>query len=145
MKREKMRMIVEGRRPSYANAFAAGLDLTVRLETPSITFKNGDNYAVRTGVKVEIPHGYFGLVAIRSGLGAKGLILSNGIGVIDEDYRGEIRVPLYYHGDEPLTINDGERVAQFILVPYVQAEIEYVEALSETDRGEKGFGSSGRF
>lgn len=139
-----MPVMTEGRCPTYANAFAAGLDLHV-ADDRAISFTRGTHAVIRTGVSVALPSGHFGLIAIRSGLGMKGLVLSNGVGVIDEDYRGEIRIPLYYHGDEPLTIEPGERVAQMIVIPYVQPTLVPTDALDETDRGTEGFGSSGRF
>lgn len=139
-----MRYCATGKEPSYANAFAAGLDLPLMNEE-GLTFRPGDHGVVHTGVAVELPRGTFGLVAIRSGLGMKGLVLSNGIGVIDEDYRGEIRIPLFYHGEETLHLVQGERVAQMIVVPYLQPILQKAETLSETDRGKEGFGSSGRF
>lgn len=139
-----MRYCAAEKEPSYANAFAAGLDLPLMNEG-GLTFHPGDHGVVHTGIAVELPRGTFGLVAIRSGLGMKGLVLSNGIGVIDEDYRGEIRIPLFYHGEETLHLVQGERVAQMIVVPYLQPILQKVETLSETDRGEEGFGSSGRF
>lgn len=139
-----MRYCATGKKPSYSNAFAAGLDLPLMNEE-GLTFHPGDHGVVHTGISVELPKGTFGLVAIRSGLGMKGLVLSNGIGVIDEDYRGEIRIPLFYHGEETLHLAQGERVAQMIVVPYLQPILQQTETLSETDRGEEGFGSSGRF
>ncbi len=133
-----------GHIPTYSNEFAAGLDLKVKTDE-TIILKHGDHAKIKTGICVEIPHGYFGLIAVRSGLGARGLVLSNAVGIIDEDYRGEIMIPIYNHGDDVFELNNGERIAQMILIPYVQGKIKVVESLSETERGKGGFGSSGRF
>ena len=139
-----MRVVCEGQAPKYANEKAAGLDLRY-CGTETVRISPGERVSLKTGLRVEIPSGYFGLVAIRSGLGFRGLILTNGIGVIDEDYRGEIGLSVNHMGEEPIVIEPGERVAQLILVPYVQGRLEFVQELSETDRGSGGFGSSGRF
>lgn len=139
-----MKLLCAGHRPSYANERAAGLDLRAMCDAP-VSIEPGKRVKLNTGVRAEIPSGFFGMVAIRSGLGFRGLILSNGIGVIDEDYRGEIAMSVTNLGEETITIEDGERVAQMILVPYTQAEIEFADELEETSRGEGGFGSSGRF
>ncbi|MDY3052568.1 MAG: dUTP diphosphatase [Ndongobacter sp.] len=139
-----MRLHCAGAQPSYANECAAGLDLRVRLGKTLKLFP-GDRAVLETGVSVEIPCGYFGLVAVRSGLGFRGLVLANGVGVIDEDYRGEIKVAVHHHGEKPIVLEDGERVAQLILIPYVQAKLVFTEQLSETERGACGMGSSGRF
>lgn len=143
-KKTVMRYRATGKKPAYANAFATGMDLPFMNEE-AVELHTGEHTEVFTGVHVELPRGTFGLVAIRSGLGRKGLMLSNGIGIIDEDYRGEIRIPLYYHGIEPLRLEPGERVAQMVIIPYVQADLQWSEDLSDTKRGQEGFGSSGRF
>ncbi len=140
----KMNCIVEGVMPQYANSNAAGMDLCIKTEEDLI-IESGGHAFIHTGFYAEIPEGHFGLVAIRSGLGAKGLMLSNGIGVIDSDYRGEIRIPLFNHSDKAMKLEDGERVAQMIILPYVRAELEEKESLEGTERGNLGFGSSGRF
>lgn len=144
MNRIKMKMISKKDKPSYSNSHAAGLDLRY-IGEEKLIFSSGDHHMIGSGIHVEIPDGYFGLVAIRSGLGAKGLVLSNGVGIIDNDYRGEIKVPLYYHGEGELVIEPGERVCQLLILPFVQADIEYVDKLEKSDRGHDGFGSSGRF
>lgn len=147
MSKPAMKIFYAKKLPQYANDHAAGLDLHMANEE-KITLQSQQHALIYTGVHVAIPHGYFGLVAIRSGLGMKGVVLSNGIGVIDEDYRGEIRIPLYYHGEGELSLEPGERIAQMVLIPYTQAQlmpVDSVEALGQTDRGTAGFGSSGRF
>ena len=101
---------------------------------------------VGTGVAMEIPDGYVGLVFARSGLACKkGLAPANKVGVIDSDYRGEIKVALHNHNGsgDALVVENNERIAQISIVPYLKAEFEEVETLEETDRGEKGFGSTG--
>lgn len=136
--------IVRGKKPSYANKYAAGLDLPYFGEE-TLVIQPGDHITVHTGLSLELPPGYFGLVVIRSGLGSKGLMLANGVGIIDEDYRGEIRMPLFHHGDQTLSIMPGERIAQMVVTPYVQVQLEEVDRLEESARGLDGFGSSGRF
>jgi len=117
----------------------AGLDLYTVEE---IVLKPGDWAAVPTGIAVEIPEGHFGLVKDRSGLALK-----HGLhclaGVIDENYRGELKVVIINLGREEVKLEKGTRVAQLIVVPYLPVEVEEVEELSDTERGEKGFGSSG--
>lgn len=140
----KMNCIIEGVKPQYANLSAAGMDLCIKTEEDLI-IESGGHAFIHTGFYAEIPEGHFGLVAIRSGLGAKGLMLSNGIGVIDSDYRGEIRIPLYNHSDQSMKLENGERVAQMIIIPYIRAELVEQEDLQGTERGDSGFGSSGRF
>lgn len=141
---EHLYFTTQGKVPSYANAFAAGLDLSVKTEE-ALVLCPGAHQTIHTGLSCALPRGYFGLIAIRSGLGSRGLVLSNGLGIIDEDYRGEIRIPLYNHGEETIRLENGERVAQMILIPYIQPILEEVDQLEETERGKEGFGSSGRF
>lgn len=138
-----MPIVTDRHLPTYANAFAAGLDLRVVLEEP-VSIAPYERVRLHTGLRVQIPEGYFGMVVVRSGLGFRGLTLANAVGIIDSDYRGEIQIGVVNLSDEPIALEDGERIAQMILVPYVQAELKVVEALEETERGEKGFGSSGR-
>ena len=118
--------------PTYGSAGSAGGDL---YETAFIG----------TGIAVEIPLGYVGLVYARSGLACKrGLAPANKVGVIDSDYRGEIKVALHNHGKEAQTVATGERIAQLVIAPYIFAEYEEKDELSDTVRGEGGFGSTGR-
>lgn len=139
-----MEYIARGKAPVYANEFAAGMDLSL-ADQGGMTFESGDHKTIHTGLSVAIPEGYFGLVCIRSSLGMRGLILSNGVGIIDPDYRGEIRIPLFNHGEETIRLEEGERVAQMILLPYIQVDFKAVDRLNDTERGKEGFGSSGRF
>lgn len=129
--------------PSYGSAYAAGADLYACLEEKK-TIAPGETYLVKTGIAVEIPEGYVGLIYARSGLASKkGLAPANKVGVIDSDYRGEIMVALHNHSGSPQEIAEGERVAQMVIAPYVMAEYEETEELEETVRGAGGFGSTG--
>lgn len=130
--------------PSYGSEFSAGADLYACIED-AITIAPGKMTAVSTGIAMEIPAGYVGLVYARSGLATKrGLAPANKVGVIDSDYRGEIMVALYNQSDAPQTIEPGERIAQIVLTPYLTAEFALAETLSDTVRGAGGFGSTGR-
>ena len=132
------------RLPRYGSEYAAGADLFALLDAP-LTIGPGQTALLPTGLSAEIPEGYVGLVFARSSLGIKrGLAPANKVGVIDSDYRGEIRVGLYNHGGEPQTVEPFERVAQFVIVPFLKAEFTESETLSDTARGEGGFGSTGR-
>jgi len=129
--------------PHYGSACAAGADLYAVMDAP-LTLAAGETALVHTGLAVEIPVGFVGLVCARSGLATKrGLAPANKVGVIDSDYRGEIMVALHNHGSAPQTIEHGERVAQLVLVPYLTAAYEQAESLTDTDRGAGGFGSTG--
>ena len=130
--------------PTYGSAFAAGADLYACLEEP-VTIGPGETYWVSTGIALEVPVGCAGLVYARSSLGAKrGLGPANKVGVVDIDYRGEVRVALFIHSPEPQTINPGERVAQFVITPVVTPQYVEAEELLDTDRGTGGFGSTGK-
>lgn len=129
--------------PKYGSADAAGADLYAVMDEP-LTLAPGQTALVHTGLAVEIPTGFVGLVCARSGLATKrGLAPANKVGVIDADYRGEVMVALHNHGVEAQTIDHGERVAQLVLVPYLTADYEQAQDLSDTDRGAGGFGSTG--
>ncbi|MDY3724073.1 MAG: dUTP diphosphatase [Candidatus Borkfalkiaceae bacterium] len=130
--------------PTYGSAGSAGGDL-YSAEENDITVASGQTAFIGTGLAVEIPQGLVGLVYARSGLACKkGLAPANKVGVIDSDYRGEIKVALYNHGKEPQTVAKGERIAQLVIAPFVFAEYEETDDLSDTARGEGGFGSTGR-
>ena len=130
--------------PVYGTAGAAGADLSALLDEP-LTIAPGETVMIHTGLSLELPEGYAGLVYPRSGLSCKrGLAPANKVGVIDSDYRGEFFVPLHNHGAVPQTIEDGERIAQMILTPYLTAKFVEASELSDTVRGEGGFGSTGR-
>ena len=131
--------------PTYGSAEAAGADLYALLPAETLTVAAGKTEMIHTGVAMEIPAGYVGLVCARSGLASKrGLAPANKVGVIDSDYRGEIIVALHNHSDADQSIADGERVAQLVIVPYLAADLQEVETLSDTERGAGGFGSTGK-
>jgi dUTP pyrophosphatase len=130
--------------PAFGSAYAAGADLYACLLEP-VTIQPGDTFWVPTGIALEVPQGCAGFVYARSSLGAKrGLAPANKVGVIDSDYRGEIRVVLLNHSKEPQTIQPGERVAQFVIAPVIIPTYVEAEELEETDRGAGGFGSTGK-
>ncbi|MBQ8533829.1 MAG: dUTP diphosphatase [Clostridia bacterium] len=129
--------------PKRATEGAAGADLYA-ITQGSITIKPHTTCMIHTGIALEIPEGMCGLIFARSGLASKkGLAPANKVGLIDSDYRGEIMVALHNHTDEDRVIDDGERVAQLVIMPYVAAEYSLCDSLSDTDRGEGGFGSTG--
>ncbi len=130
--------------PTYGSLEAAGADLYACLEE-AVTIQPGESYFVPTGIALEVPKGCAGLVYARSSMGAKrGLAPANKVGVIDSDYRGEIKVVLHNHSKQPQTVEPGERVAQFIITPVLTPVYEEVEELSDTSRGTGGFGSTGK-
>jgi dUTP pyrophosphatase len=129
--------------PTYGSAFAAGADLYACMEE-SVTIAAGKTEFIKTGIALEIPAGFAGLIYARSGLACKkGLAPANKVGVIDADYRGEIMVALHNHSGEPVTVNHGERIAQLVITPYLTAVFHEADELSDTVRGEGGFGSTG--
>lgn len=131
--------------PAYATQGSAGMDLYACIEE-SITLQPQQLVMVPTGLAIEICDiNYAAFLYARSGLGVKhGICLSNGVGVVDSDYRGEVCVGLCNVSDKPYVIEPMERVAQMVIAPVVRAEIEEVSELSDTDRGQGGFGSTGR-
>ena len=130
--------------PTYGSAEAAGADLYACL-TESIAIQPGQTAFVPTGLAMEIPSGYAGLIYARSGLACKrGLAPANKVGVVDADYRGEFMVVLYNHSNEAQVINHGERIAQLVITPVFTPGFIEVEELSDTVRSEGGFGSTGK-
>jgi len=130
--------------PSYGSEFAAGADLYSCTDGEVLTVAPGQTVMVHTGISLEIPEGYAGLVYARSGLAVKsGLAPANKVGVIDSDYRGEIMVALHNHSTEPKTVGDRERIAQIVITPYIKAVFTECEELEETERASGGFGSTG--
>ncbi|MBI1857747.1 MAG: dUTP diphosphatase [Candidatus Melainabacteria bacterium] len=130
--------------PSYATEGAAGMDLTNVLEEP-LTLKPGERAKIPTGLIMILPEGYEGQTRPRSGLAAKhGITLTNCVGTIDSDYRGELCCLMINLGNEPYTIQPGERIAQLIISPVVHVETEETDKIPETKRGSGGFGSTGR-
>ena len=131
--------------PAYATAGAAAMDLCACMEEP-VTLAPGGRQGIPTGIAIALPGPeYVALVCSRSGMGTRhGITLSNSVGVIDSDYRGEIRVGLTNLSDTPYTVQPGDRIAQLAVMPVVQAELERVDSLDETGRGTGGFGSTGK-
>lgn len=130
--------------PEYKTAGAAGMDLCAAI-TEGITLKPLERRLIPTGLKIELEHGYEAQIRPRSGLSIKhGISLINCVGTIDEDYRGEVCVPVVNLSNEEYTIQPDERIAQMVIARVEQAKIEVVTELSETERGEGGFGSTGK-
>ena len=131
--------------PKFATAGAACMDLCACIDAP-VTLEAGARALIPTGIAIALPSAdYVALVFARSGLGIKqGVCLSNGVGVIDSDYRGEIGVGLVNLGQSAYTVQPGDRIAQLMVLPVVQPALEFVDELDETERGAGGFGSTGR-
>lgn len=129
--------------PSYGTEFSAGADLYA-LPGQEIVLNPNETTLVHTGIAMEIPEGFAGFVFARSGIATKrGLAPANKVGVIDSDYRGEIMVALHNHSDKIQKIEDNERVAQLVIMPYLRAEFIESETLEDTKRASGGFGSTG--
>jgi dUTP pyrophosphatase len=129
--------------PTYGSQCAAGADLYACLDAP-VTIEPAQTVLIHTGVAMAIPDGLVGLIFARSGLASKkGLAPANKVGVIDSDYRGEIMVALHNHGSVPQTVEPGDRIAQFLVMPVITAQFAEVDSLDETERGAGGFGSTG--
>jgi len=130
--------------PTHATAASAGVDLRADLNEPMIV-SPGENVKIPTGLAIELPSRFVvALVFARSGLANRhGLCLTNGVGVIDSDYRGEIQVLIHNSGPQPVSINPGDRIAQMVFMPVFQALFEEVAELQDTTRGSGGFGSTG--
>lgn len=130
--------------PAYATVSSAGLDLKAVLDQP-LTLQPLERKIIGTGLKIALPEGYEAQVRPRSGLAAKhGLTVLNAPGTIDADYRGEIGVILVNLSNEAVEINPGERIAQLVVAQYTQVDCQSVTSLDTTDRGEGGFGSTGK-
>lgn len=141
----KVKVINKGKQslPEYKTRGSSGIDLKASLEAP-ILLKSMDRALVSTGLFISIPDGYEGQVRGRSGLAINhGISLANGIGTIDSDYRGEVKVILINLGKEDFIINDGDRIAQLVLTKYETIDFELVEDLDSTNRGSGGFGHTG--
>lgn len=129
--------------PAYGSPDAAGADLYVVADGP-VTIAPGETVMLHTGLAFAIPQGFVGLVCARSGMACKrGLAPANKVGVVDADYRGEVLVFLHNHGGEAQVVEDGDRVAQLVIVPYLTAEFTQADELDGTERGSGGFGSTG--
>ena len=130
--------------PTYGSTEAAGADLYACLAEP-VTIRPGETAWIPTGIAMEVPKGCAGLIYARSGLACKkGLAPANKVGVVDSDYRGPVTVVLYNHGSEPQTIGHGERIAQMVITPVLTPAYEEVLDLTDTGRGQGGFGSTGK-
>ena len=130
--------------PTYGSEYAAGADLYACIDE-ELTILPSETKLIKTGLAIEVPEGYGAFIYARSGLASKrGLAPANKVGVVDSDYRGEVMVALHNHSNEPQVVAVGERIAQMVIAPYLKAEFEVVDELSDTVRGEGGFGSTGR-
>ena len=130
--------------PTYGSPQAAGADLYALIEGEFVTIAAGETLLIPTGLSVEIPEGYVGLIYARSGLATKkGLAPANKVGVIDADYRGEVQVALFNQSGRAQSVSAGERIAQLVIAPYLTAQFEESDTLSDTARGAGGFGSTG--
>ena len=131
--------------PRYATAGAAGLDLRACIEAP-LTLQPGDSQLVHSGIAIHVADpGYAAVVLPRSGLGSKhGIVLGNLVGLIDSDYQGEVLVSVWNRGQASFTIQPLDRIAQLLVMPVMQVELEVVEEFAESSRGAGGFGSTGR-
>lgn len=124
--------------PEYAHEADAGADLKSPIDA---ILNGGDSVVIDTGVHIAIPNGFVGFLKSKSGLNVKSGILSEG--VIDSGYTGSIRVKLYNHSREPFFIYKGQKISQLVILPFLHADFERVDALDETERGDGGFGSTG--
>ena len=130
--------------PSYATPGSAGLDLRACLEAP-LTLQPGACQLISTGLAIYLENpSYAGMILPRSGLGHKGIVLGNLVGLIDSDYQGPLMISCWNRGTEAFTINIGDRIAQYIVVPVVQAPFTFVTEFEKTQRGEGGYGHTGR-
>ena len=129
--------------PAYGSAYAAGADLSACLDE-AVAIPAGETRLVPTGLAMEIPQGFAGLIYARSGLASKrGLAPANKVGVVDADYRGEVMVALHNHSTQTQEVLPGERIAQLVIAPFLAVEFQAAEELDDTVRGAGGFGSTG--
>ena len=132
--------------PKRGSEQAAGYDLHAHISDGMVTINPHETIKIGTGLSMELPDGTFGAIFARSGLATKsGLRPANCVGCCDSDYRGEYIVALHNDTDIPRVIENGERIAQLVVMPYIPVNFEEVDVLSDTERGDKGFGDSGRF
>ena len=131
--------------PHYATDGSAGLDLRAMVKAP-LPLEPGQTELLPTGMAIHISDpGYAGMILPRSGLGHKhGIVLGNLVGLIDSDYQGELMVSCWNRGSQPFTVEPGERIAQLVIVPVMQVQLEQVETFTNSERGSGGFGHSGR-
>ena len=145
MKAVRVKILKAGAKlPTYGSVQAAGADLYACLDA-AVTVAPGETAFIPTGIALEVPVGCAGLIYARSGMACKrGLAPANKVGVVDSDYRGEIIVALHNHGKLPQIVENGERVAQFVITPVLTPAYEVTEELSDTARNQGGFGSTGK-
>ena len=130
--------------PRYATEGAAAFDVVACIAENFLTLEPGERERVGLGFEIAIPPGYMGVLAPRSSKGEQGLVLANTVGIIDSDYRGEVKASLWNRSGEKIVIVPLERIAQMVIVPVAQAEFEVVDELTTTVRGSGGFGSTGK-
>lgn len=131
--------------PTRGSDAAAGYDLYAAMKEETTVIRPHETVKIGTGLAIQPPHGYFGAIFARSGLATKlGIRPANCVGVCDEDYTGEYIVPLYNDSDDPVSIKNGDRIAQLVFLPYMNMDFIEVEELNRTERGTSGFGSTGK-
>ena len=142
----ELKILNENCYPDYATPGSAGIDLkAASISDKGFRIFSGQQVLIGTGISINIKDpGYAGMIIPRSGLGKKGIVLGNLVGLIDSDYQGEIKVLLWNRGFDPVKIDHMDRIAQLVIVPVVQAQFEVVKEFEQSQRGEGGFGSTGK-
>ena len=141
----ELKILNEDCYPDYATPGSAGIDLKAASIIRAIEIYPGDQELIRTGIAIHIKDpGYAGMIIPRSGLGKRGVVLGNLVGLIDSDYQGEIKVLLWNRGNDIVEIDHMDRIAQLVIVPIVQAQFEVVQEFEQSQRGQGGFGSTGK-
>ena len=141
----ELKILHENCYPDYATPGSAGIDLKAASIIRAIEIYPGDQELIRTGIAIHIKDpGYAGMIIPRSGLGKRGVVLGNLVGLIDSDYQGEIKVLLWNRGNDIVEIDHMDRIAQLVIVPVVQAQFEIVQEFEQSQRGAGGFGSTGK-
>ena len=141
----ELKILDEMAYPKYATPGSAGIDLKAASIIRAIEIYPGDQELIRTGIAIHIKDpGYAGMIIPRSGLGKRGVVLGNLVGLIDSDYQGEIKVLLWNRGNDIVEIDHMDRIAQLVIVPIVQAQFEIVQEFEQSQRGAGGFGSTGK-
>ncbi len=141
----ELKILHENCYPDYATPGSAGIDLKAASIIRAIEIYPGDQELIRTGIAIHIKDpGYAGMIIPRSGLGKRGVVLGNLVGLIDSDYQGEIKVLLWNRGNDIVQIDHMDRIAQLVIVPVVQAQFEIVQEFEQSQRGQGGFGSTGK-
>ena len=141
----ELKILNENCYPDYATPGSAGIDLKAASIIRAIEIYPGDQELIRTGIAIHIKDpGYAGMIIPRSGLGKRGVVLGNLVGLIDSDYQGEIKVLLWNRGNDIVEIDHMDRIAQLVIVPVIQAKFETVQEFEQSKRGQGGFGSTGK-